>query len=377
MIHTTAHPTVAELTRAHRSWWPWAVLVIVLLGTAASNGKNNVDHPVALGVLLVVVATLPSVLPPLPGRLAGLALTASGALCGLYFALGYADGPVFLALPVVTFLVAATVPVGRWLPGALVGVGLLAAGLWARWEWHADEPHKSLWQAIGMVGIVLAAGAVATATRNRFEARAERVERTATEERLRMAQDLHDGVGHGLAVIAMQAGVALHVLDRDPAAARSSLEAIRATSREALDALRVELATIAGEAAPRRPAAGVEAIPALVDRIRAAGLPVEVIGDPTDLALLASPVGEVAYAVVQEALTNVLRHAGADGATVAWEAGSGTLALRVSDDGRGGAVQDEGMGIGGMRARVTAVGGTFRAGPLAHGGFEVTAVLPR
>ncbi|MCR1783881.1 hypothetical protein KVF89_15175 [Nocardioides carbamazepini] len=372
-VHRTTHPTVAELTRAHRSWWPWAVLVIVLLGTAASNGKNDVDHPVPLGVLLVVVATLPAVLPPLSGRLAGVSLVGSGALCGLYFALGYADGPVFLALPVVTFLVAAAVPVARWLPGALVGVGLLAAGLWARWEWHADEPHKSLWQAIGMLGVVLAAGAVATATRNRFEARAERVERAATEERLRMAQDLHDGVGHGLAVIAMQAGVALHVLDRDPAAARASLEAIRSTSREALEVLRVELATIAGESAPRRPAAGVEAIPALVDRVRAAGLRVDVVGEPGEVD---APTGEVAYAVVQESLTNVLRHAAAGAATVAWERGAGTLALRVSDDGRGGAVQDEGMGIGGMRARVTAIGGTFRAGPLEHGGFEVTAVLP-
>ncbi|WP_436698847.1 sensor histidine kinase [Nocardioides sp. BYT-33-1] len=367
------HPTVAELTRAHRSWWPWAVLVIVLLGTAASNGKNDVDHPVPLGVLLVVVATLPAVLPPLPGRLAGLALLASGALCGLYFALGYADGPVFLALPVVTFLVAAAVPVGRWLPGALVGVVLLAAGLAARWQWHADEPHKSLWQGIGMLGVVLAAGAVATATRNRFEARAERVERAATEERLRMAQDLHDGVGHGLAVIAMQAGVALHVLDRDPTAARTSLEAIRRTSREALDALRAELAVIAGEPAPRRPAPGVAEIDAVIERVRAAGLRVDVVGEPGEVD---APVGEVAYAVVQEALTNVLRHAGAGAATVAWERGTDTLAVRIVDDGRGGAVQDEGMGISGMRARVAAVGGTFRAGPMEHGGFEVAAVLP-
>lgn len=367
------HPTVAELTRAHRSWWPWAVLVIVLLGTAASNAKNDVDHPVLLGVLLVVVATLPAVLPPLSGRLAGISLVVSGALCGLYFALGYADGPVFLALPVVTFLVAAAVPVARWLPGALVGVGLLAAGLGARWEWRADEPHKSLWQAIGMLGVVLAAGAVATATRNRFEARAERVERAATEERLRMAQDLHDGVGHGLAVIAMQAGVALHVLDRDPAAARSSLEAIRATSKEALDALRAELAVIAGESAPRRPAPGLAEIGAVVDRVRAAGLRVDVVGEPGDVD---PATGEIAYAVVQEALTNVLRHAGAGTATVSWERGADTLALRVSDDGRGGAVQDEGMGISGMRTRVTAVGGTFRAGPLDHHGFEVTAVLP-
>lgn len=188
-----------------------------------------------------------------------------------------------------------------------------------------------------------------------------------------MAQDLHDGVGHGLAVIAMQAGVALHVLDRDPTAARTSLEAIRRTSREALDALRAELAVIAGEPAPRRPAPGVAEIDAVIERVRAAGLRVDVVGEPGEVD---APVGEVAYAVVQEALTNVLRHAFAGAATVAWERGTDTLAVRIVDDGRGGAVQDEGMGISGMRARVAAAGGTFRAGPMEHGGFEVAAVLP-
>ncbi|HWJ67003.1 MAG TPA: sensor histidine kinase [Nocardioides sp.] len=367
------HPTLSELHRAHRSWWPWAVLAIVLLGTAASNRENDVENPVVLGVLLAVLATVPAVVPPLTGRFAGAPLLASGAASGAYFALGYADGPVFLALPTVTFLAAAATPVRGWLAGALGGAALLAAGLWGRWHWFADEPHKSLWQGIGMLGVVLAAGAVATATRNRFEARAERVERAATEERLRMAQDLHDGVGHGLAVIAMQAGVALHVLDRDPAKARESLEAIRATSRESLDALRAELASIAGEPAPRRPAPGVEAIPALVERVRSAGLRVEVAGEP---GTLPDAVGETAYAVLQESLTNVLRHASATTATIAWERGAGTVGLRVSDDGRGGPVQDEGMGIGGMRARVAAAGGTFRAGPLGPGGFEVVVELP-
>ncbi|TNM36412.1 sensor histidine kinase [Nocardioides albidus] len=364
-----AHPSVAELTRAHRSWWPWAVLVITALGTGASNAANDV-HPITPAVALAVAAVLPAVMPPLSGRAATAALVVSGALCGLYFALGYADGPVFLALPTVTFLTACAVPVPRWLPGALVGVALVAAGLAARWEWHADEPHKSLWQAIGMVGIVLAAGAVATATRNRFEARAERLERTATEERLRMAQDLHDGVGHGLAVIAMQAGVALHVLDRDPAAARSSLEAIRTTSKEALDALRSELAMIAGEPAPRRPAPGLADIPALVDRVRSAGLRVEVVGEPGERS---RESGEAAYAVVQESLTNVLRHAGATSARVVWT----ERGVTVTDDGRGGAVQDEGMGISGMRVRLEALGGTLRVGPHPEGGFAVVAELPR
>ena len=381
----STHSThLGELHRAHRSWWPWAVLVIMLLGSVASNRENDVDNPVVIGVLLALLATVPAVIRPLPGGLAGASLVVSGALSGAYFALGYSDGPIFIALPTVTFIVASVVPVRHWLPGALGGAALMAFGLWGRWQWFADEPHKSLWQAIGMLGVVLAAGAVATATRNRFEARAERTERTATEERLRMAQDLHDGVGHGLAVIAMQAGVALHVLDKDPAKARESLEAIRATSRESLDALRAELATIAGDPAPRRPAQGLADLPGLLDRVRSAGLRVEVLGEPGQLS---DASAEVAYGVVQEALTNVLRHADASTATVSWERGEGRVWLRISDDGRGGEVPAEGMGIGGMRARVTQAGGTFDAGPFRAGpgngrgnepggGFVVVAELP-
>jgi len=367
-----SHLTAAELTRAHRSWWPWAVLGIVLLGTAASNRRSDLDFPVVGGTLLAVAATAPAVLPPLTGRWAQAALLVSGALSGLYFAGGYSDGPIFMALPTVTFLVATVVTVRDWLPAALGGAALMGSGLGLRWLWWADEPHKSLWQAIGMLGIVLAAGAVATATRNRFEVRAERVERTATEERLRMAQDLHDGVGHGLAVIAMQAGVALHVLDQDPAKARASLEAIRATSRESLDALRSELAAMSGSAS-RRPAAGLAELPALLDRVRAAGLRIDVVGDPGEVS---DAVAGVSYVVIQEALTNVLRHAGAGTATVEWTRGVDVLVLAVRDDGRGGAVQDEGMGIGGMRARVARLGGSLRAGSRAGGGFEVVVELP-
>jgi len=367
MSHLTA-----ELTRAHRSWWPWAVLVIMLLGTAASNRRADLDYPVLGGVLLAVAATAPAVLPGLTGRRAIAALLFSGAMCGLYFAAGYSDGPIFLAVPAVTFVVASAATVRDWLPAALGGAALMGTGLWLRWLWWSDEPHKSLWQAIGVLGIVLAAGAVATATRNRFEVRAERVERAATEERLRMAQDLHDGVGHGLAVIAMQAGAALHVLDRDPEKARASLEAIRATSKESLEALRSELAAMSAGAS-RRPAAGLDELPALLDRVRAAGLRVELVGDPGPVP---DPVGEVAYVVVQEALTNVLRHAGAGAVTVQWTRGVDVVVLTVTDDGRGGPVQDEGMGIGGMRARVAKLGGSLRAGPRGGGGFEVVAELP-
>ncbi len=368
-----SHLSATAVTRAHRTWWPWAVLVITFLGTVATNRRADLDYPVFGGVLLALLAAAPAVLPELTGRRATVALVFSGAMAGLYFAAGYSDGPIFLGLPTVTFVAATGVTVRGWLPAALGGAALMGTGLWLRWLWWSDEPHKSLWQAIGMLGIVLAAGAVATATRNRVEVRAERAERAATEERLRMAQDLHDGVGHGLAVIAMQAGAALHVLDRDPEKARASLEAIRATSKESLEALRSELAAMSGgAAATRRPAAGLTELPALIDRVRAAGLRVDVVGDA---GTVPDRLGETAYVVVQEALTNVLRHAGATAATVEWARADEWWVLAVRDDGRGGAVQDEGMGISGMRARVARLGGSLRAGPRDGGGFEVVAEL--
>jgi signal transduction histidine kinase len=205
------------------------------------------------------------------------------------------------------------------------------------------------------------------------------VARAATEEQLRMARDLHDGVGHGLAVIAMQAGVALHVLDRDPDAARRSLEAIRDTSTEALDALRAELSTLAGPGSgsgPRTPRRGLADLAGLAERVRATGLTVDVRRSGPAVP---PAVDEAAYAIVQEALTNVLRHAGARRVAVEIDAAE-ALRLTVTDDGRGPPPltdePGEGMGLRGMRDRAEALGGRCSAGPGTDGGFAVAVELP-
>jgi signal transduction histidine kinase len=291
-----------------------------------------------------------------------------------YFALGYADGPVFLALPIVTLVAAWTARVREWVWPAAVAATLACAALAARAFLYDDIGRGSPWQGIGIVAVVAAAGAAATALRTRQEANLDRTQRAATEERLRMAQDLHDGVGHGLAVIAMQAGAALHVLDKDPARARENLEAIRATSKESLDALRAELARMSGDAPARRPAPGLDDLDGLLDRIRGGGLVVERSGSAAGVS---DPVSRTAYSVVQESLTNVLRHAHATRAQVSLDRRDGELVVTVRDDGRGGAVngQHGGMGINGMRSRVEALGGTLEAGPGAEG-FRVRAVLP-
>src|SRR4051794_36014201 len=193
------------------------------------------------------------------------------------------------------------------------------------------------------VGGVAAIGA-ARQVRRRSEAGvwAEQARRAVSEERLQMAQDMHDGVGHGLAVIAMHAGVALHVLDRDPERARELLASIQATSREALDGLRADLDRWRSpdDAAARRPVPGLEDLPQLLARMRAGGLTLTDRIDPCPD--LPEEVGAAAYRIVQESLTNVLRHAAGAAAEVRIGCAGAALEIEVRDDGRVGGVQPPG-----------------------------------
>jgi signal transduction histidine kinase len=182
-------------------------------------------------------------------------------------------------------------------------------------------------------------------------------------------------VGHGLAVIAMQSGVALHLLDKDVIdrdAARRALQAIRGTSRESLESLRAELSRLTPSAsastAPRR---GLADLDVLLERVRAGGLSVDLRNGHDSVP---QEVDETAYVIVQEALTNVLRHASAGRAVVELRREDGVLLVSVRDDGEGAAVV-EGFGITGMRSRVTRLGGTLHVGRTPQG-FEVLAELP-
>jgi signal transduction histidine kinase len=353
--------------------WVGPFAVFVAAGTFFSGGGH--DGFTAwewLSVVLAVCACLSLLLgrtTPGPGALL------PGLLAGVYLACGFADGPIYLPVLVGAFATARRVPVRTWVPwfvgsavAVVVGMAVRAATTDLGW-W------QPLGQSIGVTALAVAAATVGSLVRARRQEEAERVARGATEEQLRMAQDLHDGVGHGLAVIAMQAGVALHVIDRDPDAARRSLEAIRDTSTEALEALRAELSTLAGSAA-RTPRRGLADLGGLAERVRATGLAVDVRRSGPEVP---PPVDEAAYAIVQEALTNVLRHAEARRVTVQIEAAE-ALCLTVTDDGRGptalGAEPGEGMGLRGIRERAETLGGRCSAGPGADGGFAVAVELP-
>jgi signal transduction histidine kinase len=212
--------------------------------------------------------------------------------------------------------------------------------------------------------------------------REERARRAVVDERLRIARELHDVVAHSMSVIAVQAGVGHHVLDSQPEEARRALAAIETTSRAALTEMRRLLGVLRQEGQPRAelsPAPGLADLPQLLTQVREAGLEVTstVTGEPVDAA---TPVGLTAYRIVQEALTNVLKHGGPR-ATVTIEYCPDEVRLEIADDGRSRPgpnrrQRTEGHGLIGMRERVAVFGGRLSAGSQPGGGFRVAARLP-
>jgi signal transduction histidine kinase len=226
-------------------------------------------------------------------------------------------------------------------------------------------------------------------------ARAEQARRQESDERLRIAQELHDVLGHHLSLINVQAGVGLHLMDEHPGQARAALEAIKEASAAALGEVRSVLGVLrtSDEAAPRAPAPTLANMTTLIDPADTV-----VVGEPVPLP---PEVDRAAFRIIQESLTNVRRHAG-DGAhaSLVLTYRPTGLVLRVSDDGAGapgwvgadartdrtdrtGRTEaghatsgESGNGIAGMRARAVALGGTLTAGPGPSGGFVVTATLP-
>lgn len=368
--------------RLRRDWWVLVVVVISVLGTVLRGHDETYPAPGAWAGVLAGLAVVPLLWRD---QRPELTVLANAAAVTTYFAWSsaYPDGPIYLSVFFSTYALASRRP-RTWLPYAGTALAAIVLALLVR-EARVDSTSEvgTAARLIWFAMVDTAAAALAVALRSRRETHAEQVRRAATEEQLRMAQDLHDGVGHGLAVIAMQAGVALHVLDQDPAAARRSLEAIRETSRESLEALRAELARLqpaAGAPAPRAPRSGLADLTVLAERISAGGLRVDLDIDPAlRVGGLPADVDAAGYTVVQEALTNVLRHSGATVAHVQVRRTGTGVEIAVTDDGRGGTTADEpgaGLGIPGMRSRVAALGGTLEAAPLPGHGFEVRAVLP-
>ena len=212
-------------------------------------------------------------------------------------------------------------------------------------------------------------------------AQVEGARRAVADERLRIAQELHDVLAHSLGVIALQAGVGAHVIDADPIEAKASLVAVAQRSRTALTDVRRILGALRDHAddAGYHPAPGLDAVGDLAAELTAAGLPVEVHVEG-DRNRIPAALDLTAYRLVQESLTNVVKHAGPAHAQVTVRYQLGAVTIEVVDDGHPAAVGDDrakpGHGQLGMRERVAVFGGSITAGARAGGGYRVAARLP-
>ncbi|MFJ5141874.1 sensor histidine kinase [Streptomyces sp. NPDC088707] len=343
--------------------------VLILIGCGALYFRRR--HPVAVSVVTLLA-------------------------CVAYYPLSAQDGPLMIAFALALYTTAAE---GRFAAAvALAAVTLLAVGLG---EIRQRPGHRQIddTSLVMLAGWLISLVAVGRAQRTRIaylheaEQRALAAEReqeararqSATEERLRIAREVHDVLGHSISLINVQSGAALHRLGKGPApeaglaTATEALEAVKATSKDALRELRATLGVLRStdEPTPTAPSSsGLALLGDLASRARSAGLDVrtDVTGTPVPLP---PPVDLAAYRIVQESLTNVTRHAGARTVRITLDWGTDAVRLRIADDGEGAPEgRALGSGIRGMAERARAFGGELTARNGDGGGFLVDARLP-
>src|SRR5438105_8112251 len=372
-----------QISRAVHS--PWvrigahvAVLeIVVLVGTSFAARFHPTSPPldaIALGLLLVARGTI-GISRRWPVAAVGLALAA--AL--VYHWRGYAPAAIDLALMVALYQ--AATPQRLWRSIGLGGIAVLGyavVGLLSA----SGLSLEALW--LGTLAVLASVGLGLAVSGQRAYNRAKREEETqrrVTEERLRIARELHDVVSHSISTINVQAGVAAHVMGERPEQAREALLAIKDTSKDTLRELRGILQVLrqVDDVEPRAPAPGLAQLDILVDTTSRAGVPTRasIVGSARPVP---RAVDLAAYRIIQESLTNVIRHAGRASAevTVAYE--PAIVVVEVTDDGRGPAAGSQGdangHGIAGMRERVNAVGGELEVGARNGRGFRVRATMP-
>ncbi|MFG3281019.1 sensor histidine kinase [Streptomyces sp. NPDC048111] len=373
--------------RVARLPWPStiALTAVVLAGSRfaghAQTGRVPLDAVGAVLLVLACAVLLVRLRHPV------VAVFGASAAALVYLAAGYPYGPVFFPVAVGCFTaVIAGHRRQAWGAVAMLWLGHLAVAHWLyRWLPPAHDAAPAWTQEVAVAAWAVAVVAVAELVRVRREqwareraGRAAAAKRRADEERLRIARELHDVLAHSISVINVQAGVGLALLDSDPEQARTALTTIKSASKEALGEVRQVLETLrAPGEAPRSPAPGLDRLPELVEQAAGAGLTVRTTSTGRPVTL---PPGAdlAAFRIVQEALTNVVRHSAARTARVAVGYEPGALVLRIEDDGPASANEAGGSGNGliGMRERAAALGGTVDAGPAGRAGFRVTARLP-
>ena len=349
-----------------------ATLTLVTLPFVGSwqqhPGRPHLGVSVVGLVLLAAAATTLRRRWPVPAMLVAAAATS------LYLVLGYPYGPVFGFLVLTVYMVARRAPLGGAAAWCVLALALLAV-------------HLLTGASIGLAGLVPATAWVAVpfsvgAARRAVAGAAVREREAADQrlvdaERLRLSQEVHDVVGHGLAAIQLQADIALHVHQTQPEQAQEALRRISRASGAALDELRAVLAAVHPEGGgSTAPTPGLAQVDSLVDRVRLTGVEVtlQTTGTPSPLPAAADVA---AYRVLQESLTNVVKHSPHPAARVSIEHLREAVQLTVTNQALA-AGETVGMGISGMRRRVLAVGGVLHAGPdRDRGTYTVHARFPR
>jgi signal transduction histidine kinase len=371
------------------------ITVMQVQGTLAKVAADpeSVVRPIAdlggLGYLLLIASgAVVAVRRRFP--VAVFAVTAVASL--IYYTLDFPDGPGWLALFVALYTLTAYGDGRRSVAIAGVGITVLAI-VWL--VAAADiEPRAAIGWVFFRIGASVMSAALGESVRTRRVIaadaleRAELAERTreeeararVDEERLRIAREVHDTVAHAIAIINVQSGVTAHLLDKRPERTREALEAIEKTSSQALHEMRSILGVLRDDADGRVPHPGLGQIDELFAEARRAGLDIT-LEAASPAAALPSAVDSAAYRILQESITNVIRHVGPTRVTVGLDYAVDTLEVHVTNERGDNHVRPStpavpGRGITGMRERCQLLGGRFDAGPGADGGFMVSARLP-
>lgn len=358
-------------------------LVIAISITADLGGKHDPDAIAYLfacvfGLLMLVRRRFPVAV-----------LVATMILLSLYYILEY---PVIgLAVPLAAALYSAA-EFGHLAAAILISLILLIISTYFRIQDGEAIAYLLGYELISTVMLMAAAIALGDSTRARRALRLEqeqtarlieqehayRAEQRVQAERVRMARDLHDTIGHSISVISLHADVAREAIGSDDEAARQALARIRSATSETMRELRNTVKILRSHPGeePERSPTSLANLSTLIDNASASGLTVDLQVNGTITALPAT-VDQAAYRIIQESLTNIIRHAHASHVTISLVVTEGDVRIRIRDNGRG--IPDAvtpGSGIAGMNERARLLGGTFSAQPHPAGGFEVNATLP-
>ena len=369
------------------------VAVLVLAASAAGAGPPWISSPRPLDALAVVLVGVVAGALAWRRRYPISVLVVLNAVV-LAWAAGQYPGRVIMLAPLIACYTLAAMRGWRW---GLVGVVVtaLSALVAIRVAFGAAEPAGISGIAVWMVATAGAAGtavgyyrALLVATRAQLAREAqtheEQARRRAVEERLRIARELHDVFGHTMATISVQAGVAIHVIQQRPGQAVEALRTIKQISDQALADVKAILGVLRADSdpgQPRTPRGGLDQLETLLDPVRTAGVQPQLTVHGSARPLPAA-VDLAAYRIIQEALTNVLRHARARTVQLDLRYEPERVVIRIRDDGSTASPDpassngQDGHGISGMRERALALSGQFTAGPHPDGGFEVRCALP-